>query len=211
MPCWLTGKFSIDINIFRSFFSPIIVTFPISIIHCTNYSIISYPKFHIKPTYISFCSAEKKKKKKICTLKVISEDLRQYSNGSADTAAEQDLPNREKRRRSWFHWGIHRVALHHGNSYLSPCSESSEGWGCLSDTNYLSIGVWGWVFQAQWSEVAVARCQHQLLQQYLTLHGQSLPDVHTFQGNHLSFCSWIFAGQEGKEEKQQGKERESNQ
>lgn len=146
----------------------------------------------------------------ICTLKVNSEDLRQHSKGSAGTAAEWDLPNREKRGCFWFPWAMRRAALHHGNSYLSLCSVSSEGWGCLNDTNYLSAGVWGWVFQAQWSEVAVARCRSSSCSSTWHCMDKNLPNVHTFQGNHLSFCSWIKALR-GK--RRQGREitKQSNQ
>lgn len=70
---------------FSFFFSLHHVAFPISIISYTNYNIISFTNLHIKPMYIT--TVLQKKKKRRCTLKVISEDLRQYSNGSAATAA----------------------------------------------------------------------------------------------------------------------------
>lgn len=149
----------------------------------------------------------------ICTLKAISEDLRQHSNGSAGRAAEWDLPNREKRGCFWFPWAMRRAALHHGNSYLSLCSVSSEGWGSLNDTNYLSTGVWRWVFQAQWSEVAVAQCRSSSCSSAWhcmdkTSQMYTLPKVTTC----LSAAgSKLFVGKEGKGGKQQSKERESNQ
>lgn len=80
---------------FPLIFFRIVVTFPISILHCTNYNILILSS--ILNPHPSVLQGKKKKRKKICTLKVISEDLRQYSNRSAGTAAEWDLPNREKR------------------------------------------------------------------------------------------------------------------
>lgn len=46
---------------FSFFFSLHHVAFPISIISYTNYNIISFTKLHVKPMYITNCSAEKKK------------------------------------------------------------------------------------------------------------------------------------------------------
>lgn len=91
----LIGKFSMDINIFNHFFLLLIRS--------------SLLNPGILPTVL-----QETKKKKRCIFKVLSEDVRKYSNGSnGPTAAEWDLPSREKR-------GLFLVSLRHAHWCSAP-------------------------------------------------------------------------------------------
>lgn len=196
LSCLLIGSLPVIKTFLICFSLSFTITFPISITSYTDYSLLSYTKLHIKYITVSnvyyylFCKEKKETHLRSNVWKIASEI---WGDILMDHQPQLHSGTYPEARRGFcfpFRWGMRSAALHHGNARLSPCSGSGEGWCCWSGTNYLSIRVWGWVFQAQCSEVAVALCQHQLLQQCLALlRGQSLPHLHTSQSNHLSFCS----------------------